>query len=96
MMFIQMIDRTSDRKIERKLFVGDNSVSLRRIWTKLEGNSSYKSPGASYTAQGAQKQPEILKHQLCSFYFFLKKIESFGPGHRSPDLWSRFWGRNST
>ena len=31
-----------------------------RIWTKLGGKSSYKPPGASYTAQGPQKQPEIL------------------------------------
>ena len=31
---------------------GDNSVSLRRIWTKLGGKSSYKPPGASYTAPG--------------------------------------------
>ena len=41
--------------------LGDNSVLLRRIWTKLEGDSSYKPPGASYTAQGRQKQPDIMK-----------------------------------
>ena len=45
-----------------------NSVSIRRIWTKLGGNSSYKPPRAYYTAQGTQKQPEILKIQLCIFY----------------------------
>ena len=40
---------------------GDNSVTLRRIWTKLWGNSFYKPPGAYYTAQGPQEQPEIVK-----------------------------------
>ena len=33
----------------------------------LRGNSSYKPPGASYAAQGPQKQPEILKSQLFMF-----------------------------
>ena len=42
----------------------DNSVSLRRIGTKRGGNSSYKPPGVSYTAQGPQKQKEIGKHLL--------------------------------
>ena len=47
------------------MILGDNSVSLRRIWTKLWGNSSYKPPPeASYTAQGPQKQPEIIKSML--------------------------------
>ena len=45
---------------------GNNSVSPRRIWTKLGGNSSYKHPGASHTAQGPRKQPEILKNLLYS------------------------------
>ena len=45
-----------------KRFFGDTSVSLRRIWMKLGENSSYKPPGASYTAQGPQKQPEIFKN----------------------------------
>ena len=36
--------------------------SLRRSWTKLGGNSSYKPPGASYSAQAPQKQTEILEH----------------------------------
>ena len=31
------------------------------------GNSSYKSPGASYTAQGPRKQPETLKRTY-TFY----------------------------
>ena len=35
-----------------------------RIWTTLGGNYSYKSPGASYTAPGPQKQPQILKTQF--------------------------------
>ena len=39
----------------------DNSVSLRRIWTELRGNSYYKPPGASYMAQGPQKQTETFK-----------------------------------
>ena len=43
---------------------GDNSVSLRRIWMKLGGNSSYRPPGASYTSQGPQKQAEVIKHLL--------------------------------
>ena len=34
------------------VFFVDISVSLRRIWTKLVGNSSYEPPGASYIAQG--------------------------------------------
>ena len=47
-----------------KTFFGDNSVSLRQIWTKLVRNSSYKPPGASKTAQGPHKQPGILKQQF--------------------------------
>ena len=45
-----------------------------RIWTKLEGNSSYKLPGASYTAQGPQKQSETFKHIL--FMFRMKNNQS--------------------
>ena len=45
------------------LFV-DNLVSLRRIWTKLGERITYKPSGASYTAQGRQKQPEIVKNIL--------------------------------
>ena len=41
-----------------------NSVAPNRIWKKLKGNSSYKPPGASCTAQGPQKQPGFLKHLL--------------------------------
>ena len=55
-------------------FLGDNSVSLRRIWTTLGGNSSYKLPGASYTAQGHQKQPEINKQLFLLFDRKLKQI----------------------
>ena len=36
-------------------------MSPWRIWTKLGGNSSYKPLGASYAAQGPQKQPEIIE-----------------------------------
>ena len=43
-------------------------MSLRRIWTKLGGKSSYTPPGASYVAQRPQKQAEILKTQLFMFY----------------------------
>ena len=57
-------------KIQNKSLytVGDNSVSLRRIWTKLGGKSSYNPPGASYTAQGPQTQPEIVKNLLFRNY----------------------------
>ena len=51
---------------------GDNLVSLRRIWTKLGGFFSYKPPGASYTPQGPQKQPEIVKNKLFMFYHKFK------------------------
>ena len=62
------IEENENCKTKQKTIVGDNSVSLRRIWTKLEGNPSYKPPEASYTAQGSQKQPEILKTLLYMFY----------------------------
>ena len=39
-----------------------------RIWMKLGGNSSYKPPGAYHTAQGPQKQPEIIKNPLLIVY----------------------------
>ena len=39
-------------------------ASLRRIWTKLGENSAYKPPGTSYTAQGPEKQQEIIKSVL--------------------------------
>ena len=38
------------------------------IWMKLGEKISYKPPGASYTAQGPQKQSEIIKNQLFMFY----------------------------
>ena len=41
---------------------GDNSVALRPIGRKIWGNSSYKPPGASCAAQGAQKHPEMFKN----------------------------------
>ena len=42
------------------------AAGLRRIWTKLRGNSSCKLPRASYTAQGPQKQPKhIKKYTFC-------------------------------
>ena len=44
--------------------LGDSSVSLMLIRTKLGGNSSYKPCGASYTAPGPQKQPEFSKNLL--------------------------------
>ena len=47
---------------------GDSSLSLRRIWMKLGETSSYKPPGAFYTAQGPQKPPEIPKDLLSMFY----------------------------
>ena len=44
-------------------------MSLRRIWTKIGGNSSDKPPGASYTAQGPQTHPENIKNIfLCLNY----------------------------
>ena len=54
--------------------IGDTSVSLRRIWTTLGGNSSYNPTEASYTAQGLQKQPAILKHLLFRYYREYKDI----------------------
>ena len=65
-----------------------NRQSLRRIWTKHGGKSSYKPPGAFYIAQGPQKQPEIMNNyfsetmenqqslyiQLYSFVFPLKGL----------------------
>ena len=53
--------RQRERERDRE---GDDSVSLRRIWTKLGENYSYKPPGACYTPQGPQKQPEFIKNQL--------------------------------
>ena len=55
------------------LYFGDSLMSPRRIWTKLRRNSSYEPPGASYTAQTPQKQPEILKTLLFVFYNKYKK-----------------------
>ena len=47
--------------IVSKIYVlGDNSVSLRWIWTKLRGCVSYKPPRVAYTAQGPQERPEII------------------------------------
>ena len=44
---------------------GEVPLDLDESWW----NSSYKPPDASYTAQGPQKQPEILKHRLFIFYY---------------------------
>ena len=56
------------------LQIYDNlSVSLRRIWTKLGGNSSYEPAGASYTVQASQKQPEIRKNQRFRNYILKNK-----------------------
>ena len=80
--------QTAVQKTDRKQFkglFGDDSVSLRRIWTKLGGNSHHKPRGASYTAQGPQGQPEI-----CGNTFFGEtnmKICIFRLGFRFPDLW---------
>ena len=57
---------------------------------KIRGNSSYKPSGASYTAQGPQEQPEIVKK-----IFVLPRQQNiqtlfFGPGFRFPDFGSRF------
>ena len=49
------------------MMFGDISVSLMRSWTKLGGFFSYKHPGSSHTAQGPQKQPEILKDLLAIY-----------------------------
>ena len=51
----------------------EGTVSLRRIWTKLGGNYSYKPPGVSHTAQRPQKQPEILK---TNFLYSIKNGKS--------------------
>ena len=61
------VENFGNTKITTNTAWGDNSVSLRRIWTKHRANSSYKPPGASYTAQGLQKQPEIIKTLLLIF-----------------------------
>ena len=37
-------------------------IATRLIWTKLGAKSFYKPPGASYKAQGPQKQSETLKN----------------------------------
>ena len=58
------IDLQTEQQNARRALFGDNSVSLRRIWMKLWGISSYNPPGASYTAQRPEKQPAILKSQL--------------------------------
>ena len=47
---------------------GHNSAPRARNQTKYKGNSSNKHPGASYTSQGPQNQPEILKPTLYSLY----------------------------
>ena len=52
---------------------GENSGSLRRIWTKLGDFFSYKPPGASFTAQGPQKQPEVIKNL---FLYFKTKFQT--------------------
>ena len=48
-----------------------------RIWTKLGGNSSYKPPGASYTAHGPQKQSEIFKNVLFRNYVRKKYLSLY-------------------
>ena len=62
-------------KLTALFLKGDNSVSLRRIWSKLAGYSSYKPPGASYTAQGPQKQPETLNTYFILFDKFQQQIK---------------------
>ena len=46
----------------------------RRIWTKPGGNSSNKPPGASYTAQGPQKQSEISKRMFRNYKQLKQKL----------------------
>ena len=41
-----------------------NSVLRARIGTQYSENSSHKPPGASYTAQEPEKQPDILRSLL--------------------------------
>ena len=72
-----------------KTFFGDNSVSLGRIWAKLTGNSSYKPPGASYTAQGPQKQPEIM--QRCVFVYSKTKVTQKDMYTPSPGNKKSWW-----
>ena len=45
-----------------------NSVSQRRIWTRLGENSSCKPPGASHTAQRPQKQQENINNVFVRTY----------------------------
>ena len=53
-------------------------------------NPSYKHPGASYTAEGRQKQPEILKHLLYLLHTHFKTFfgdldigfQTFGAGSK--------------
>ena len=54
----------------------DQGVIFPWIWTKLEGNSSYKPPGAYHIAQGPQKQSEIL-----NIIFFMSCKQSHIPLH---------------
>ena len=49
-------------------------MALRRSWTKLVINSSYKPPGDSCTAQGPQKQAGIIKIKLYIFYTISETI----------------------
>ena len=46
---------------------GDISVSLRRIWTKLDGNYSYKPPRAPHIAQDLRNNQKSIKTNFFSF-----------------------------
>ena len=59
--------RLGNKYFKENSFVGDNSVSLTRIWTKL-GEFFLQAIGASYLARISQKQPEILKNLFFIFH----------------------------
>ena len=52
---------------------GEVASDLDETW----GNSSYKPPGASYTAQGPLKYPENIKSKIVSNYEQLKTNNIF-------------------
>ena len=80
--------KNGKNEIEKKPCLENNSMSLRRMWARLKGKSSYKPPGASYTAQGPQKQPEILKPTFLilvnnlDFFDLDFCFQTFGAGSR--------------
>ena len=62
-----------------RIFIGGSVLEIARCHLGgfarfLKGNSSYKPPGASYIAQGPQKQPEILYYTFYVLWIMAKTI----------------------